>query len=171
MRKQTVISVNLDGLNKLTKDCKNTHARVGVLAGNNIRPGGDDVSNYDLALIHEFGTLDDRTPARSFLRMPIESHGKELVKFAEKNSDLLLKDGNVLAFFNKLGAWGRGIILQAFATGGFGKWSPKAEITLNGGWMNRNGKSFFVKGNPGKTSPLIVSGELERSISWDVQQK
>jgi hypothetical protein len=157
MRKQTVISVNLDGLNKLTKDCKNTHARVGVLAGDNIRPGGADVSNYDLALIHEFGTLDGKIPARSWARMPIESNGKELVRFAEKNSDLLLKDGNVKAFFDKIGAWGLGIIRQAFATQGFGKWADNAPSTI------------AAKG--GKDSPLIHTRAFEKSMSWDVQQK
>lgn len=157
MRKQTVISVNLDGLNKLTKDCKNTHARVGVLAGNAVRPGAQDVSNYDLALIHEFGTLDGKIPPRSFLRMPVESNGKELVRFAEKNSDVLLKDGNVKRFFEKIGAWGQGIVQQAFDTGGFGKWAPNAPSTID------------AKG--GKDSPLIDTGALRKSISYDVQTK
>lgn len=156
MRQQTQINVNLDGLNKLTKDCKDTYARVGVLGNGAVRSGDQNISNYELALIHEFGTLDGKIPARSFLRMPVERNKKELLNFAEKNADKLLND-DVRPFFEKLGAWGQGIVQQAFDSDGFGQWPPNKQSTID------------AKG--GKDTPLIDTGNLRKSVSYDVKVK
>lgn len=154
--RQTQININLGALKKLTKACKDTYARVGVLGGGNLRKGDTGVSNYDLAIIHEFGSPKNNIPVRSFLKMPIETKKNDVLKLAEKNADLLLQTQDVIGFFKKLGVEGQRIVQEAFATGGFGKWAKNKPSTIAA---------------KGSDSPLIDTSQLRRSISWDIKEK
>lgn len=154
-RKQTRISVNIDGLKDFVSKARGTYARVGILGSSAVRAGDGEVSNYDLALIHIFGTLDGKIPPRDFLRFPIEYKDKELLAFMEKRADILLKDGDAERFFRAVGAFGQGVVQEAFATGGFGQWPPNAPSTI------------AAKG--GKDSPLIDTGALRKAVSCDVR--
>lgn len=154
--KQTQININLDKLNKLTKACKNTYARVGVLAGGNLRKEKDHITNYELAIIHEFGSPKSNIPARSFLKMPIETKKKDVMTIAERNVDLLLNTQDVIGFFKKLGVEGQRIIQLAFDTGGFGKWAKNKPSTIAA---------------KGSDSPLVDTSALRKSISWDIKEK
>lgn len=146
--------MNIDGLKNFVSKARGTYARVGILGSGAMRADAGQVSNYDLALIHEFGTLDGKIPHRSFLRLPIEYKGKDIMAFMEKRAGVLLKDGDAVRFFGAVGAFGQGIVQEAFATGGFGQWAPNAPSTI------------AAKG--GKDSPLIDTSALRKAVSYDV---
>lgn len=147
--------MNIDGLKDFVAKAKGTYARVGILGSSAVRAGDGQVSNYDLTLIHIFGTLDGRIQPRDFLRFPIEHKGKDLLNFMEKRADILMKDGDAVRFFKAVGAFGQGIVQQAFDTGGFGQWAPNAPSTI------------AAKG--GKDSPLIDTAALRKAVSYDVR--
>jgi len=150
--KQTKINFNLDGLEDIQKQVKGYVARVGVLSKDVNRTGEDGISNPELGVIHEFG--NDKVPVRSFLRMPIETHKKEILKamggtmmrraFAEKDYTKM---------FKLLGEKGRSIVIQAFETGGFGQWPDIAQST---------------KDAKGSSAILVDTAQLKNAISADV---
>lgn len=145
----TQIHVDISKLKDLAAKAKSSYARVGVLGGKAKR--SDDINNYELAIVHEFGT--DTIPPRSWGRMPIESKKKDITSFVNKNLDILIA-GNISKFFNNLGAYGLSIIQDAFATRGFGKWAKNAPATIQA---------------KGSDSPLIDTGAFRKSMSWDIK--
>ena len=60
-----------------------------------------------------------------------------------------------------------GLIENELKTGNF---EPNAPITIEGGWMTRNGKAFFIKGKK-SNQPLIDTGRLRQSIKYVIQAK
>jgi len=150
--KQTKINFNLDGLEEIQKQVKGYKARVGILGRDINRQDATGITNSEIGVIHEFG--NDDMPVRSFLRMPIETHKKEILKsmggvmirraFAQKD---------YVKMFHLLGQKGRDIVIQAFETGGFGQWPDISEST---------------KAAKGSSAILVDSAQLKNSISEDV---
>lgn len=134
-------------------------ARVGVLGGRVFR--GDEKSgpmtNADIGVIQEFGSESAGIPPRSFLRMPIETQGKEIIKsMASANVKHRLEKGDITGVFKVLGVVAEKIVDDGFATGGFGQWPALAQSTIE---------------SKGSSAILIDTGELRRSISSDVKRK
>ncbi len=125
---------------------------VGIF-GNKTARNDTSKTNAEIGLTHEYGSISDNIPVRSFLRMPLSEKSKELVAFAsseKKKIEHQMSKGNIRNLFVLLGIKAEAIIQEAFETGGFGKWLPKKPR------------------EDGKNSPLIVEGELRRSISSKV---
>lgn len=141
------------GLKQLLKAMKGTIpvARVGVLGGNGNRT--DAVTNADVGAAHEFGT--DKLPVRSFLREPITDNlNKRLQEagaFDKQNLNEVIRIGSLLPWLQKVAVVANGIVLEAFDTGGFGKWKP----------------SDFSKKKNHQT--LVETQQLRNSITWDVK--
>lgn len=127
--------------------------KVGILAGDKERNDGE--SNAEIGLKMEFGSISEHIPARSFLRMPIESHAKELRDYVAKNQGIkaaLLK-GDAVKALNILGLKAEDIIRKAFESSGFGRWAANSPVTI------------ALKGS---SKPLIDTSQLRRVITHKV---
>jgi hypothetical protein len=101
----------------LKKHC----AQVGIIGKDGARKKGAR-TNIEIGAGHEFG--EGKAPKRSFLKMPLET---KLPEKSNKINRLLMngiKNDSILNAFFKIGVIGRNIVMEAFASGGFGKWAP-----------------------------------------------
>lgn len=98
--------------------------RIGVLGNGNQRK--DENSNAEIGAKHEFG--DDNLPIRSWLRMPLIDKMQESLEnsgaFSKEASKKVVQEKSVVPWLKKVMVVAEGVVLDAFATGGFGKWKP-----------------------------------------------
>lgn len=122
------VELKLDGIEKLLKALKDQSpptARVGVLGDSTNRDDGGP-TNATIGTFHEFGTSEH--PVRSFLRVPISEHlESEMQKsgaFTPEALKEVLRTGSLLPYVTKMAVVAEGIVLEAFDSGGYGKWPP-----------------------------------------------
>lgn len=174
MGRQTKITVNLDALEQFKDQLGNRfYARVGIIGGKaseEHKQGGfnkngkriitsesSGMTNAEIGIIQEFGSETAGIPPRSFLRMPIEEKIKDLVRFLGSSAiQSMFEKKNIKGIFKAMGIEGEGIVQDAFATRGFGRWKPNAPSTIAA---------------KGSDSPLIDTAQLRRAISSDVVGK
>lgn len=98
--------------------------RIGVLGNGNQRK--DENSNAEIGAKHEFG--DDKLPIRSWLRMPLIDKMQDALDssgaFDKEASRQVVQEKSVTPWLKKVMIVAEGVVLDAFATGGFGKWKP-----------------------------------------------
>jgi len=171
------LSLNTLGIDQLIKALKSSlsRARVGVLGAKTNRDGlanrgGRSVNaekpiaasgpinpstNAAIGMIHEFG--NSNMPQRSFLRVPIaENLQKKLDSSSAFDQDVLrevLREGSIEPWLEKTAVIGENIVLEAFDTGGYGKWPP----WRTPGYENNTGQI------------LVDSTQLRNSISSEVK--
>lgn len=152
-------TIEITGLDQILKALKSSNppqARVGIL-GNNSRSGGGS-SNAEIGAVHEFGAPGKGIVARSFLRVPIAEHLQKKLDEAgllsEDNFKEVVRTGSVRPFLLTVAAVGEGIVAEAFATSGFGRWAP----WRNEGYSNGGGQL------------LIDTGQLQGSITSEVTE-
>lgn len=123
--------LNTKGLDQLLKALKGKQpvGRIGILGQNAVRGGGTSaatLSNAAVGAMHEFGT--SKLPQRSFLRIPImDNLNKRLEAAGALTSETLnavVATGSFIPWLKKVVVVAEGIVLEAFDTGGFGKWKP-----------------------------------------------
>lgn len=133
---------------------KNMAARVGVLGSHSARNNGNDLTNPEIMLIQEFGSLEKNIPPRSALRMPLETHIGEIADFMAQPAivDMIL-GGEAEKAFKLTGIKAESIIQEAFATRGFGQWKPNSPVTID---------------KKGSSQPLIDTAQLRRAVSSEV---
>lgn len=158
MTKQTRINFNLDGLNHLRSELdKGFVTRVGVLGADNVREDDGGAGNADIGTVHEFGSETQNIPARSFLRMPLETHGKELMAAIDtKTVKQAIDQGDIKKVFQVIGVEAEKIVQDAFSTGGFGQWPPLKTETI---------------ARKGSSAILQDTNQLRRAITSDVVGK
>jgi phage gpG-like protein len=147
-----VISINLSGLKQIIKaiTSKVKLARVGIFGAQNAREGKG--TNANIGAIHEFG--GPKVKKRSFLRDPLNEH---LAKKIDKDPNLensisgVVRDGDFVDMTRKIAQMAVSIILEGFATGGFGKWKQS------------NMKYKKVQ------QTLVETQQLRDSITWEVR--
>lgn len=160
------------GITSLLKGLQgNAYAKVGVLSGKASRDDGA-ITNTEIAVKHEFGSMSEKIPARSFLRMPIEFKSEEIFKRLSdiKKSEIKRLSGKTIINKNseipksllvnlvtKLGLLAEEAIQGAFDTGGFGQWRQLSPITV---FLRKRGKN----GKP-STSILVDTAQLRRSVT------
>lgn len=146
------VSMNLKGLEDLRKGLKKgQYVEVGVFADHKNQRNTGTLTNLEDAVIQEFGSVSARIPARSFIKMPIETHRSEIIKYAAgKTMRTLLLAGNGKKALGLLGVFAEEIIQSAFDTRGFGKWAPNAPTTIDA---------------KGSAKPLINTQQL-RQVIW-----
>jgi len=138
---------------KSMKEMKSKYVAVGILeseATGRIYKNGTSV--LEIAAIHEFGA--GKNPERSFLRMPQQLKKKEIDKFTNKQLMKVFDGMNVNKGLGLIGTYATNISQDAFKTGGFGKWPEIEQSTIN---------------RKGSSAPLIDTGTLKNSISWEVR--
>lgn len=154
-------TVAVEGLDKLLKALKQKApvARIGILGEKNTRAGsGAAAGNATIGAVHEYGSLSQGIPQRSFLRVPLTDRlGKDMEKagaLSEAEFKEVLKTGSVVPWLKKIAIMAEGIVRQAFDTGGFGKW-PK--------WKDPN---YTNNAN----QLLVDTGQLRDSITSEVKE-
>lgn len=163
--------------------------KVGLLAN---KGGTDSVSeNLDLAglgAVQEFGATINVTdkmraffryqfginlkkttttiviPARSFLELPFKQQVKKLEKYMfEKFGDediegveyWIATRGDFESVAQMLGSAGVRLVNEAFETSGWGEWLPNSPLTI---------------AQKGSAMPLINTGKLRQSITYEVEK-
>jgi hypothetical protein len=127
------------------------------------RPGNtpESMTNAEIGLIMEKGSLSMRIPRRSFLEMPLILKSNELSK-AKRNildafqEDKVKSESAVREAYKKLGMIAENIIQRAFTSSGYGRWAPNKPSTIR-----RKHSSM----------PLIDTAQLRKSITSDVVKK
>jgi len=133
---------------------KKYSARVGILGDKNARKE-EGMTNAEIGVIHEFGSYSQNIPERSFLRYPLKMNmpkksgvlGRAYMEAIEKH--------DIKHAYEVLGNVGRGVVLGGFRNNGYGRWRELAPSTI------------AKKG--GKTTPLIDTAQLRKSVSYDVK--
>lgn len=160
--------VRLDdrALRKLERELerrKNAHVMVGVLAS---RGGGQkhpdsDLSMVEIAAIHEFGSPAAHIPQRSFIRSAFEKRGVrgEFNRLARKLAKGIITGRlPVSQALGLLGEWGVAKVRARMAEG---VPPPLAASTLAK-------RRRVQKGKAGSDKPLIDTGRLRQSITYEV---
>lgn len=114
------------------------------------------LTNAEIGLVHELGSIERSIPARSFLRMPLSMKSKEILADAFKGAPELLRKGNIRMILARLGIACEKWIQIAFGTRGFGSWMPDLLSTAI---------------RKGSSEPLIDTAQLRRSIASKVEAK
>ena len=131
--------------------------KVGLLGADGSKKAKDKdgkpgkLTEATLGAIQEFGTLDERIPARSFLGMPLRERFVGELKSNPKFRAAVQKL-DVVRANDHMGITALGVIDDAFDSGGWGKWAPLADVT------KRRKKSDKI---------LIDTGDLRRSINYE----
>lgn len=132
----------------------NYKTRVGILGANGSRVHEDsDLTMAEIGAIHELGSISDKIPARSFIKMPLELKAFEWIKDNKDRYFKYLKLGKIKQFYKDLGFGAEDIINQAFTSSGFGAWLPLKPSTIK---------------KKGSSMPLLDTGALRGSISSTV---
>lgn len=114
---------------------------------------GDGTTVLQVAAIHEFGS--DDIPARSFLRVPFNIKRDEINQaLATQFERVAAGQISVMQALGLVGATARNISVEAFTTMGYGHWPDIKQST---------------KDAKGSGKPLIDTGTLRNSITWDVR--
>lgn len=151
---------NFSGLQQLNKAMKEKlQTRVGILSGSGARTDENGVSNATIGLVHEMGSATKGIPARSFLRMPMQFKADEITNMVLKKRSKIeqsMAEGDAAPLYDTLGVSAVAFIQQAFESGGYGQWAPNANNTVK---------------QKGSSSPLIDTGQLRESITWEVKKR
>lgn len=119
------VQLNTDVMDKLIRafGAQMPVARIGILGKAAARTDGVK-TNAEVGAAHEFGT--SAVPRRSFLRLPLTMKLNEEIERAGgyDNTALaqVIKDRSIKTWMKKVAALAERIVLEAFATDGFGQW-------------------------------------------------
>lgn len=144
---------NLKGLRALIqniKDAGKPKVLVGVPASKNApREGGINMAG--LAAVHEFGI---GVPERSFLRSAIIENQGQISDLVAQGVKSYLNQGKQidLMFYDRIGLFASNLVKDKIAKGPF---KPLKDATIK-----RKGSSL----------PLVDTGQLRQSISWEVRE-
>ena len=154
MPSQVRVSGNTKGLDEILKNVSTKlSARVGIFASDNARDDG--MTNAVIGAKHEFGSLSEGLPRRSFLKDPITMKRKELLDTAKKVIKAnISEEGGAKKIFELIGIAGEAIVQEAFESGGFGTWQPISQMTANA---------------KGSSQILIDSSQLRKAVTSTVK--
>ena len=132
------MTVEITGLDQLLKalNARPPVARVGILGDHALRNGKDHgngaLDNATIGAAHEFGT--STVPKRSFLFVPIAERLDKKIEssglITEDTTNEVLKQGSVIPWMKEIAIDAEAVVLEAFATGGYGKWFALKPATL-----------------------------------------
>ncbi len=149
---QLVVKVGIFG-NKNARGITSGHQAGKAGLRKVVKGSKSTLTNAELGLIHELGSVERGIPKRSFLRMPISEKSKEILADAFKGAPELLAKGDIKGILKRLGIACEKWIQTAFATRGFGSWAPDKQETAR---------------RKGSNAPLIDTAQLRRSIASQV---
>lgn len=132
-------------ITQVASEEKNSRVQVGIFSSS--ARIDSDLTNGDIGAVHEFGSMSQHIPQRSFLRMPLTTRLKDNV--SSNWGETILRQGFNSAL-RKLGVMGENTVQKAFATGGFGVWPKLKPATI---------------ARKRSSAILIDTSQLRRSIS------
>lgn len=137
-----------------------TYVKAGVL-GDAEHTGGDGITNVELAVIHEFGSPSNNIPERSFIRSTFEAN-KAFYQAALRAGINRVMDGQG-SFARMLGMLGAKMAADMKKTIVAGIDPPTSPATT----ARKLAKSY-AGAAAGDPKPLIDTGQLLSSITWEV---
>lgn len=142
------------------EDAKGSSVRVGVLGRKALDGGGGArPTNAELAVIHEFGAPGANIPARSFIRAPFDAHHAEyLALMRVLIGRIYAKRMTVEQVLGLVGARVSADFKKHIVAGID---PPNSQRTLRR-------KLRLGRGGAGAPKPLIDTGRLLQSITWEV---
>lgn len=154
-----------------------THAvRVGVPSG---AAEADGTPLAMIAAVHEYGSPSRGIPERPFLRTAIQENAKKYVALNRINLVKVVRgELTVELALGQLGAMATGDVQAKIRDGDFKPLDPKTiaarRRARSDGYsasLQRNVSKKEAAGNPAGPidSPLIDSGQLRQSISWEIE--
>lgn len=156
---QTKIDYNIDGLEDFLRNIGGQWVtRVGILENKASSPHANSpLTNGEIGVVHELGSMTNNIPPRSFLRLPLETKAKDLLeRMGGKTIQTAIANNKIKDVYALLGVIAEGFIKQAFSTQGYGQWEALKPSTVKA---------------KGSSNPLIDTGQLRRSISSDVVKR
>ena len=168
---ENVVKMNIKGLEQMKAQldlAKKARVRIGILGDAARSAYPDGTSMAEVAFKSEFGFVttghmqrfdnsspigDQLVPARSFLRMPVGGYSSVIIGRVSNQFAKAIWDGKFLGWLRRLGYSARNQVDKAFASAGFGMWSPNTPFRI---------------AQKGSAQPLIDTGELRHSVSSDV---
>ena len=127
---------------------------VGIPNNENSRTNSDGITNAELGVIHEFGAPERGIPERSFMRSTVSEENENLGRLGNVQIAEFL-EGNTSAHdaFATIGVYLQGKIVEKITDGEF---EPNNENTVK---------------RKGSSKPLIDTGQLRASITYEVREK
>ena len=126
------VEINIKGLENLERELSQNYAvEVGILGSDAFKERKDiKETNSYIGSVHEFGSIERNIPARSFIRMPLETKLPEEIKKGSESFIEYAAKGRLEDWYSKLGLKAEKIIDDAFETGGFGQWQELKPETI-----------------------------------------
>lgn len=175
MAKNGSCTMDIQALMNLRENLKTrANIEVGVFSGKSARREGG-LTNADLAMYHEYGSPEHNLPPRSMLREPIFDHMKEIMAPLRANLQAFITKSGDKKLYDSVGILCLKVVLDAFHTGGFGKWAPLKEETI---WRKlrkfksmstRLGKFAAIQAGDIGQGILINTAQLRRAFDWRVR--
>lgn len=139
-------------------------------------PGGEPMTNAQLGYIHETGSPKRNIPARPFLKPGIRKAKRPITDQLRAAALAALdgNDGGVRAAYEKAGLIAQNSVRAQFVDGDL---APLAESTLDKrpkatrdekGRITKRPKS---RRESGAVNPLILTGQLRKSVSYVVRKR
>ena len=154
----TDVELKIDGLENLLRAMKKERqsiGRIGILGNGSRSDAKGGATNALIGAVHEHG--NHQTPQRSFLRIPLTEHLNEKLQegglFDKEALKAVVEHGTFRPWLDTVMVVAEGIVGEAFATGGYGKWAPLKPATL---------------GHKRVHSILIETRQLANSITTEV---
>ena len=114
----------------------------------------DEITVFQIGMIHEFGVPEKNIPSRSFIRVPIENNIKEITKLIENNHKLVSENSmSAKVALDRIGLKAQNTIKESFRNN---DWKPLKRATIK---------------RKGSSRPLIDTGQLIGSISYIVEKE
>ena len=127
---------------------------VGIPNDETSREDSGEITNAELGVIHEWGAPEKGIPERSFMRSTMSEERENLGRLSKTQIALCL-EGNTSPHdvFATIGAYLQGKIVDKITDGEF---VPNNENTVK---------------RKGSSKPLIDTGQLRASITYEVREK
>lgn len=166
----TGLQVMQSALKKMTEG--HYVVQVGVFGNKTGRNDQDEngLTNAEIGLIHEMGSVSRNIPRRSFLWDTFANHGKDLLPVLKDPVATLLKTGKIEEYLKVAGVAATNLVVEAFQTSGWGAWPANSYRTLLGklkGNLAKRRQQAAEVLYEGAThaKPLIHTGQLWQAIS------
>lgn len=172
LMKSRIVKEDFSGLNKFVKSVAGLSSykvRVGIMGSESARMQASDkygkykgmkrripsktqnsTTNATIGAAMEFGVVSKHIPARSWLRMPLNTLAQWIMKKSTQDMLFNLKAGETVLALKRLGISCENAIQAAFASRGLGQWAPNAASTI---------------ARKGSDAPLTDTAQLRRSVT------
>lgn len=155
------VTLNTKGLQSFKRQlnmAEKSVVEVGIFEDHAARSEGPhDVSglnNVEIGEKHEFGSILEGIPERSFLRVPLTTELPSIIKGESDQLEKSFVESGAKSVLEQIGFMGEAAVQEAFDTAGFGTWPPNSPMTIE------------MKGS---NKPLIDTSQLRKSISSRVR--